>query len=437
MLYAFPFLVFAIGMMFRLALAGRLRTPDRALDLGEILLAVILIYGFIPGIGFMLTEFGVDEIADGRLYDGYLIEQVEYVQLLFLLMAGSFAFMYVILRNQVSGKANHSAQTIKLVWPVVALAVALTIILGVISWIWGADVGDEYISSYTALRDAPLIVQQFAGLATQIQLALTIAAVSLAVAAWPKRHIYVALALVANMAFAVLSGGIRTNAFLAFLSYIIAASIYVPGFRFGKAALLSIPALLLFLLAGLLRSDNADVSALAVFFNSEFTAVFVTPLDLHIRYPEGFAGQAPFNIYTVDLLRLIPSQLLPFDKVNPGDWYASTFYEDYYAAGGGFAFGILAEIVLGQGIAEAIIRGALLGTIFALLANWLHRPGTSPVKIAAYIWLIVIGYQCYRDTTFSIVGRAFFHLSPVLIFLLILQSSRKAATVISRTPRTI
>lgn len=425
MLHAFPFLIIAIGLMFRLAMAGRLRAPGRALDVGEILLVVILIYGFIPGVGFLLTEYGVGEIDDSRLYDGYLIEQVEYVQLLFLLITCSFALFYVFIRKQISGKADHSAQTIKLVWPVLVMAVVLTFILGVISWIWGADISEEYITSYTKFRSAPLIVQQFAGIATQIQMAMTIAAVSLAVSAWPKRHLYVALALVANMAFAVLSGGIRTNAFLAFLAYVVAASIYVPHFKASRAVLFAVPALVLFLLAGLLRGGGNDISALSIFFNSEFTGVFVTPIDLHIRFPEGFSGQAAFNIYTVDILRMIPSQLLPFEKVAPGDWYASNFYEGYYAAGGGFAFGILAETVLGQGIVEAIVRGAMLGTIFALLANWLQKPDASPMKIIAYIWLIVIGYQCYRDTSFSIAARAFFHLSPVLIFIAILQSSRK------------
>lgn len=412
-----------------MAMSRRLRAQDRALDLGEILLGVILIYGFIPGIGFILAELGVDEIADGRLHDGYLIDQVEYVQMLFLLVASSFAFAYSILRKPVSSKMNHSAHSKRLVWPVIALAVTLTIALSVIRWIWSADVGDDYISSYTELRNAPLIVQQFAGLGTQIQLALTIAAVSLAVSAWPRRHFFVALALTVNIVFAVLAGGSRTNAFLVFMAYIIAASIYVPGFRVGRAVVLAIPALALFLLAGLIRSDEADISPFAIFFNSEFTGVFVTPIDLHIRFPEGFSGQAPFNLYTIDLLRLIPSQLLPFEKVSPGDWYSSVFYGSYYAAGGGFAFGILAEIVLGQGVSEAVIRGAMLGTVFALLANWLNRQDTSPIKIGAYIWLIVIGYQCYRDTTFSIVARAFFHLAPVLIFLAVLQTSRRVLQV--------
>lgn len=434
MIYLFPFLVIGIGVVFRAIMMRHYRQPDRAIDLGEVVITIILIYGFVPGIGFVLAEVGLGEIADNRLPYGYLLEPLNYVQTLFLLFAGSFALFYALVRRRVSSKMDHSMQTPQLVWPIVGAAIALNVALGFVAAIWGADVGDDYISSYTQLRSAPVFIQQFSGIGSQVQLALTIAAVSFAVAAWPKRHIYVAFALFANIAFTVVAAGSRTNAFLAFLAYIIAASIYVPAFRVRRAALLAIPMLILFLLAGLLRAGESDAGLFSFFFNSEFTAVFVTPLDLHLRFPDGFSGQAPFNIYTVDLSRFIPSQFLPFEKIDPTAWYANTFYDAYSALGGGFAFGVMAEIVLGQGIPEAIIRGGLLGAILAGLANWLHTPKASPIKIVAYIWLIVIGYQCYRDTTFSIAARAFFHLSPVLIFIAILQTNRRAAQL-PRVPR--
>lgn len=434
MVYLFPFLVFALGVLFRLLMGRRYRQHDRAMDIGEVLFAIILVYGFVPGVGFALMESGFGVVNDSRIYDGYLLEQLQYVQTLFLLFAGSFAIFYSFFRKPVGGKIDHSFQTARLVGPVIAAAVALTAALGLVTAIWGADVGDDYISGYTQLRNAPIIIQQFAGIGTQILLALTIAAVSFAVASWPTRHIYVAFALIANMAFAVVAGGSRTNAFLAFLAYIIAASIYVPAFRVRRAALLAVPALILFLLAGLFRAGESDFDIFSFFFSSEFTAVFVTPLDLHIRFPEGFSGQAPFNIYTVDLFRFIPSQFLPFEKADPTAWYVGTFYQAYSALGGGFAFGVMAEIVLGQGMPEAIARGAVLGSIFAMLANRLHMPTSSPLKIVAYVWLFAISYQCYRDTTFSIAARAFFHLSPVLIFIAILHASRKSTSA-SGIPR--
>lgn len=396
------------------------------MDLGEVLLMVILVYGFVPGVGFALMESGVSKVNDNRLYYGYALEQLEYVETLFLLFAGNFALFYSFFRHPVIGKIDHLGETERLVGPVFAAAIAMTALLYATNIIWGTDVGNEYISSYLRLRSAPVIVQQFSGIGTQIQLALILAAISFAVAAWPKHHVYVALVLFVNIGFAVISGGSRANAFLALLAYVVAASIYVPAFRVRRAVLLAIPVLFLFLLAGLIRSNRDEFQFLSFLDNSEFTAVFVTALDLHKRLPEGFSGQAPFNIYAVDLLRFIPSQLLPFEKTDPSNWYVSSYYYSYYDRGGAYAFGALAEIVLGQGIPDAIVRGAVLGIILAHVANRLHTANASPIRIVAYVWLMVVGYQCYRDTTFSIAARALFHLSPVLIFIALLHSSRRA-----------
>jgi hypothetical protein len=424
MIYLFPFLVVAIGIVSRVLMARSYRRSDRGVDLGEVFIVIILIYGLVPGIGFMLVEYNQGEINDGRLYGGYNLEQVEYVQLLFLLFIGSFVIGYAVLRNVVPGKFDHRQEAVSMVMPILSTAILLALLLTFISAVWGADIGDSYIDSYTRLRSAPVVIQQIAGVGTQLQMSLTIAAILLAVAAWPRKHHLVALALTVNIGMTMVAGGSRTNAFLGFLAYMAVGSIYVQSFTVRRAGLLAIPGLALFLFAGFLRAEETELDMLRFFFDSEFTAVFVTPLDLHIRYPTGFGENAPFSLYAVDILRFFPAQVLPFEKTDPGAWYANNFYWHYAARGGGFAFGIMAEIVLGLGIPEAIVRGLLLGGLFALLANWLHRPDATPLKLISYVWLIIISYQSYRDTTFSFAARAFFHLLPVLLLLYMVQSSR-------------
>jgi hypothetical protein len=416
--------VIAIGIAFRMLMLKNYGRRDRTMDLGEVFVGIVLVYGLIPGVGFLLAENGFGVIKDSRLYGGYDVNQVEYIQLLFLLFLGSCACSYAVLRNVVPGKFDHRMQSKKLVFPVIMVTLILSIVLFFIGALWGADVGDAYISSYTKLRSAPVLIQQISGVGTQLQLSLAIAAVTLAVAAVPHKHYFVALALAVNMALVVVAGGSRMNAFLAFLAYVVAASMYVRTFNIRRAGILAIPALGLFLFAGLLRGDSDDIDILRIFFDSEFTGVFVTPLDLHILYPQGFSDDAPFNLYIVDLLRLLPSQIVPFEKIDPGAWYVGTFYSQYQALGGGFAFGLMAEIVLGVGIPEAIIRGMLLGSVFALIANRLHHTGSSQLNIVAFIWLMIISYQCYRDTNFSILARAFFHLLPVIALLSFIQSVR-------------
>ena len=424
LIYVFPFVVVAIGIAFRALMLKNYGRQDRTIDLGEVFVGIVLVYGLIPGVGFLLAENRFGVIKDTRLYDGYDLVQVEYIQLLFLLFCGSFVCSYAVLRKVVPGKFDHRVQSKRLVFPVIIVTLILLIVLYFIGAVWGSDVGDSYISSYTKLRSAPVVIQQISGVGTQLQLSLTIAAVTLAVAAMPHRHYLVALALVINMALVLITGGSRMNAFLAFLAYVVAASMYVQTFRIRRAGLLAIPALGLFLFAGLLRGDSEDIDTLRIFFDSEFTGVFVTPLDLHILYPQGFLDSAPFNLYIVDILRLIPSQFIPFEKIDPGSWYVGTFYQQYQELGGGFAFGLMAEIVLGMGMPEAIVRGVLLGSLFAFIANRIHHPGSSLLNIIAYIWLMIISYQCYRDTNYSILARAFFHLLPVIAMLMFIQSVR-------------
>ena len=426
MIFIFPYLVVAVGLIFRASMTRKYKQPDRAMDLGEVVLAIILIYGYDPGVGFLLAESGFGSIKDGRLGMFYSLDAVETVQWMFLAFAASFGLFYAAFRQPVIGKIDQSKESSKLVGPVLVATIGLTIALGIVGRIWGSDIGNDYISSYTQLRSAPVLVQQFFGIASQLQLTLVIAAVALAVSAWPHRHIYVLGALVLNLALAVIAGGSRTQAFLPFMAYIVASSIYVKGFRVGRAITLGVPALILFLIAGILRGEG-QVGILNIFQDGEFTATFITPIDLSMQMPEGFSGHAPFNLYTSDLLRFVPSQFLPFEKVSPAEWYVRTFYSSYYDAGGGFAFGTLSEAVLGGGIPEAFIRGGLLGFIFAVAANRLLTLKSSPLKIIVYIWLIVLGYQCYRDTTFSIAARMLFHLTPVLLFLAFLRTSRSSS----------
>lgn len=421
MLYLFPLIIIAVGVMFRMAMTRQFATPDRAIDFSEIFFYVILIYGFVPGVGFMLAGYGVAEIQDSRLSRGYEIANVEYIQQLFLLLIVGFAVAYKSVRKPVLGKIDHSAQSAKLVKSIIPLALFLALFMNLLGFIWGGDIGEDYISGALQFRSAPLFLQQIASVASYIQIGLTIAAVTLALAAWPRRHIFVLAALIVNITLVILAGGSRTSAFLSFIAYVLSASIYVQNFKIRGAAIFLAVGLVAFLFAGLLRDDSESVNFLDIFFRSEFTAVFVTPVDLVAR----FAGeQAPFNIYTVDFLRLIPAQLLPFTKVDPAVWYASEFYQSYYESGGGFGFGILSEIVIGQGLVEAFVRGLILGTIFALLANRLHHANSSPIKIVAYVWITVMSYFCYRDTNFSIIARAFYQLMPVLIFLFFIQSKR-------------
>jgi hypothetical protein len=196
----------------------------------------------------------------------------------------------------------------------------------------------------------------------------------------------------------------------------------------ARIAMLGAPALVLFMIGGLIRDNNPDGGLLDLFQSGEFTALFINAVDLRQRFEDGYAAEFRFAFYLVDVIRLIPSQLLGDFKIDPATWYVETFYPDYFDAGGGLAFGLMAESAAGFGAPEAFLRGLLLGWAYAALANRLTRNGSSILKIYIYVWLVVMSYQSFRDTTFTLITRSLYQVIPVVLFVSFVE--RRASGVI-------
>lgn len=426
MIYVYPFLFPLLGfLLFSLSARGG-KSRAVGLDLGVVFAAILLVYGFVPSVGLLLAHQGVGQIMDHRLSSGFDVADVEEVQWMHLLLFCGFVFGYFgggkkTLTKFVDGFSLDAA---KLVKPMVVLALVASVLPSLFIAIWGGAATD-YIGSYTVLRSAPILVQQVYGVVNQLQFSAIVAAVVVVIAAKPKRHPWVALFLALNMIHASLSGGSRTLAFLAFLSYIVVSSIFVSGFTWRKVVAYVFPALILFMIAGMLRDKIDDAGILYLFQTGEFTVLFINAVDLKERFASGWGEEVRFPFYLVDVLRLIPSQLLGGAKLDPAQWYAETFYPDYFDAGGGFAFGILSECAAGFGVPEAAVRGLVLGVVFRFLRNRLMGGGVTVAKVFAYVWLIAVCYQSYRDTTFSVAVRALYQVIPVILVMR-LFSSRKS-----------
>lgn len=419
MIYVYPLLLVAIGF-FLLPLSK----PDRdasgvSLDLGLVFSAILLVYGFVPGVGFLLAHLGIGQIMDNRLALGFVSSDVEAIQWMHLLLVAGFIFGYFYRAKKsplkfVDGFQNNAERLCRLLVP---SAIFISIIPPLLTIIWGADVGVDYARSYTVLRGAPIFVQQIYGVLNQLQLSTLIAAIVVLIAAKPTRHLWVAAALAINMLYASFAGGSRTIAFLAFLAYIVTCSIFLKSFNWKKGFLYLFSALVLFSIAGMSRDKVDDAGILYLFQTGEFTVLFVNAIDLKENLDAGLANEFRSDLYLVDLLRLVPSQFLGEAKLDPAQWYAQTFYPEYFDAGGGFAFGILAESATGFGQIEAAARGLALGLLFRFCRNSLLGSNTSPAKVFVYVWMIAVCYQSYRDTTFSLAVRALYQVVPVLIIM--------------------
>lgn len=417
MIYVYPFFFPILGILLFFLSARDRQARGVGLDLGVVFSSILLVYGFVPSVGLLQAHKGVGQIMDYRLSSGFDVSDVEEVQWMHLLLVLGFMVGYFWGGKKKSTKIvrGFSMDAAKMVRPMVVMAVVASIMPLIFVSIWGGAVGSDYISSYTVLRSAPVLVQQIYGVVNQLQFSVIVAAVVVVIAAKPNHHPWVALALGMNMLYASFSGGSRTLAFLAFLSYIAVSSIFVPGFTWRKILAFVLPALVLFMVAGLLRDKKDDAGLLYLFQTGEFTVLFVNAVDLKGRFAAGWGEEVRFAFYMVDVLRLIPSQLLGGVKLDPAQWYAETFYPDYFDEGGGFAFGILSECAAGFGVLEAAVRGLLLGVVFRFLRNRLMGGSTTVAKVFVYVWLIAVCYQSYRDTTFSVAVRALYQVFPVLL----------------------
>ena len=432
MILLFPFLLLAVAAWFFLSQVKERRGRSQYLDLGLAFVLIITAYGALPGAGLALAYLGVGDLNDVRVSQELDFELVQDVQVMFVLLAMGFASVYSWSRRfpRALAGSRTGRVTLKQVSTLVWVAAALNIGLPLAKFFAGVEGSADYIGTYLELRTYPLIVQQLFSLTSQVAFSSLVAAIVFVVAWRPSMHLRVAAVLIVYVGFATAAGGSRANAFLSLFAYLVAASVYVPTFSMKRIAPLGALALFLFLLAGSLRGAN-EAGVLGMLQDGEFISVFINAVDLKARLLDGYVTDFGPSFYLTDLVRLVPAQLLDGAKIDPAVWYVETFYPDFHAAGGGLAFGVLAESVVGFGAIEALVRGALLGLLFAVCANRLRPESGNVVRVFVYVWLVVVSYQAFRDTTFSLIVRGLYQIVPVLLILM-LVSQRSSPGFLSR-----
>lgn len=415
-LLLYPILAIVSYLIFILALNKKMKGEIRYVDVGLIFGSVVLIYLLFPAVGFLLDAFDFGVIADSRLVQGFTLDEVNEVQGVYLAFYTSFLIGYLYFRRYqsvsvVSKDVEHKQEVVYILFGTLMTYV----ITQVIGAIYGANVTD-YISSYTALSSAPLLVQQIQNVLTQAHLSFSICFIVYTCHSYPAFRKYILIWIFSLIAYATMTGGSRSYAFILFLSFIISISFF-SRFNFFMLLKSALMMLILFSVAGLFRNTDVDLNMLNIFLTGEFTSLFINALDLN-RYPSDyFDTEFRFTLYFADVIRVIPAQLIGVEKLDPAKWYAETFYSEYQYAGGGFGFGLISESVIGFGFYEGILRGIILSLLFAKISNKILFKNTSLFSIFVYVWLSVSCYLAFRDTTFSLGVRSLYQILPALLLL--------------------
>lgn len=415
----------------------------RVIDLGMAFIWIVFLYAFFPLLGIWLAGLGIGGLTDQRLGneapDPGLVLSVGSSYAAFML---AFAWVYTWQRVPHSRReVIWQVPSSKSVRSIVVLVVVIKLGLLLLRFSLGADASDDYISSYTALRGKPILIQQVAGLLTATDFAATVLIIVVAVAYTPRLHSLVAVLVVLQIVLAIAGGGSRSSAFLCAFAFVVARSVYDRSLRVATLAIYGTVGLTTFLVAGLIRAgiDTSDGPlGLQLLQGGEFLSVFYNSLDLLDRLGDSDLLAVRLGMYFVDVLRLIPQQIIGDLKIDPATFYVSTFYPKFSDAGGGLAFGAIAEATIGFGWPEALVRGALLGWLYSFIANRCLNGKLTVVRAFVYVWFVVMSYQAIRDTTFSLIPRFFMQVLPLLIVLRLIGTLRSAKRVRSNvhpTPR--
>jgi hypothetical protein len=433
MLIALALTILSIPILLQRSVrAGARPGQPQPLDLGIFFAWVASAYGALPLLGIALAGWDIGAVQDYRLGSAVPEEAtVARVGLMYLAFLVGFASVYGVLQSgshtsmaaRGAGRPSHRD-----FWIAIALLVFIQATMQVSRAALGIEQGEDYLATYLEFAGQPLIVQQLIGVLSASELSATILVIVVVLARNPRWHVWLGVLILLQIGAAIAGGGSRSLAFSCALAYIVARSIYDRRLRFSFVVIAGAFGLALFLLAGLIRQSGfgADVSGLYLLQGGEFLSIFYNSVDLSERLGELDNPALRAGIYAVDLLRLVPRQIVGELKLDPAAFYVSTFYPEFSEAGGGLAFGAIAESTIGFGAVEALVRGVILGSVYALVRNGCLIGQMSVLKAFIYTWFVVLSYQAIRDTTFSVFPRFLFQVVPLLIVLRALGALRGA-----------
>jgi hypothetical protein len=209
--------------------------------------------------------------------------------------------------------------------------------------------------------------------------------------------------------------GARTNFVILVLAVVL--SIHRAMRPFGPVLSLSVGSALVagLLLFGYVRDGGLGAGQVADVWSAsnEFQVLLANGIHIVWAHDRGIIGDVPWAIKLSDLIMLIPQQLLPFQKLDPSDWYVEQIGATNQ--GVGLMFGVVAQAKLGYGVAEIVVRGVLLGSVMALIHRACVKHAASLAAFIVYLWLCTSIYYTYRATTFYIASWAVYRLIPFLL----------------------
>lgn len=392
----------------------RLHARDNRLPLFEIgSLAVLatIMYGVVPLMNYIAGGLQWIPYSDSRLISfGWTSPDLHLFGWRYAVYLGALAFSYLIVRGRATAtvrtltpiKRTYAISMLVIVGSVELFVIAVEMLYGISLRPSHADIN---VQGVRTIWDLPLFVNQIShnlmGMAVIIKYWL----LALVLMEWrrPEWRLVLYGWLGLEVVLTVVKLGARGETVLLLMA---AALLY---HRLAKPlklrVLLPVAAAFLaaFFLYGAVRDMGVKVEDVTgseypfLAYPNEFQALLGTAYDLHMRKEAGILPPVPWQIYVADAYMIIPSQLLPFDKIDPANWYLQAAG----IQGAGFMFGVMSQAVLGLDWVELFLRGMVLGILLALLHRWyVRRQGQFWVTMT-YLFFCIWVFYTVRQSTFS------------------------------------
>lgn len=403
-------------------------------NIGILIIVVIGLYSIIPSIGYLLLGDGFS-VFTMRISNMPQIGEVLYL----LTISNSFALgLYFAYKFKKKSFTNIFKQEIvfidkSILYSAIFLFVFVSIASTFLNIKYNLNNPSSYINSYSEIANLPLTVRQFLAFQRGWISFLKVILILGLFQRWPKSWYMLLLILLPDFLTYSVEGS-RTGIVISLFIVFILWHIIIQPLSKKKILIGGTVFLVGFSLLGLLRGGDSleSIAATSVLNVSEFTEIWLNSVQI---FQESNSGSLsiPLTVHLNDLLAFIPSTFLPWEKMDFSTWYASTYYPEYYKAGGGMAFGLASQIVSGFGIPEAFIRGLLWGKVSIFLINWVKTSKkwwVFPVYLSLFLYSYQVArYSCFELITGSVLKYALFITSVIIIRDILINQKKKVSNL--------
>ena len=401
-------------------------------EIGAVYVFVVSVYAIYPLLGFVVNGLVYSPSSDSRLYRAQPdTAEVAVIGWYYVTHLGAFAAAYLFFRS------DDGVVPVKYQLPdrnSLSAAIILYVSIKLFLWSVGAWFGlsvETYADGYLLHTKVPLIIAQLinhlGGAVFTLELIILVAMFG----RYRQFRFWIFAWILVVFLMTAIKLGARTQLILMAISSMVIYDRLVRPIPPHAVSLLGLGLLSCFLVLGLVRNgltaDGLPFGEGLFSQSSEFECLFGNVYDLGAMKASGQIRDLPAGFFLSDITSLIPQQIAPFSKISPSAWYVKTFYRSAEEGGQGFAFGTIAESVLGWSWFDLVLRGGVLGLLLATLHRYCAVRSGNFWALIFYVWATVWVYQLFRSTTFHLLPLAFFRFLPVCIGVKMLAGHRSRA----------